>query len=85
MPNTTIQQMLFFSFFLANTLSVSPDYMEFQLKYSLFVVQRGARPIVILASRPRPASNIHLNMFIVQVNGCDAFEEHKIVRMQYDS
>lgn len=59
--------------------------MEFQLKYSLFVVQRGARPTVILTSRPRAASNIHLNLFIVQVNGCDAFEEHKIVQVQYDS
>lgn len=78
--------MLFFSFFfLANALSVSSDYIEFQLKHSLFVVQRSVRPIVILASRPRTASNVHLNMFFVQINGCDAFEEHKIVRVQYDS
>jgi len=59
--------------------------MDFQLKYCLFVVQRGGWPIfIILVTRPRTASNICLNMFIVQVNSGDAFEEHKLVRVQYE-
>lgn len=45
MPNTTIQQMLFFSFFLANTLSVSSDYMEFQ--FTAYLLYRGVQDLLL--------------------------------------